>query len=617
MNANTAVPVARKPLRLWPGVAVAILVLTLKFLLPIAVPSLSILGVLGALAGSAIILLWWLFFSRAAWVERILALVALVVAAVVTSFFVHPSISGGFMGRMLPVFAIPLTFGPAFVAWAVATRHLPDGVRRVTMVATIFAACFAWTLARTDGVMGEAGTQLHWRWTPTAEERLLAQVKDEPPPVAPAPAPATIETPGATVPPAAAPVPKPEPGPAPTAAPAPNAVKAVDPISPRPEWPGFRGPSRDAVVRGIRIETDWAASPPTEVWRRPVGPGWSSFAVQGDLFYTQEQRGEHEVVSSYKVSTGEPVWRHRDAVRFYESNGGPGPRGTPAIDNGRVFTMGATGVVNALDARTGAVVWTRNAATDTGAPMPGWGFTASPVVVDDLVIVATSGRLGAYESATGKLRWTQKTGGTGYSSPHVVKIDGVTQIVLLSGNGATAVAPADGSVLWNHQWEIGAAIVQPTLLPGGDILMALGDAMGGQGMRRLDVSGGPAKWTATERWTSRGLKPYHNDYVVHNGHAFGFDGSILSSINLENGERNWKGGRYGQGQMVLLPDQDLLLVVSEEGELALVSATPDQYKEITKFKALEGKTWNHPVIVRDVLLVRNGEQMAAFRLTRR
>jgi hypothetical protein len=147
------------------------------------------------------------------------------------------------------------------------------------------------------------------------------------------------------------------------------------------------------------------------------------------------------------------------------------------------------------------------------------------------------------------------------------------------------------------------------------VLVAAGDAMGGAGMRRLDVARGTGGWTAAERWTSRGLKPYFNDFVVHEGHAFGFDGSILASVDLADGTRKWKGGRFGHGQMLLLADQDLVLVLSEEGELALVGATPDEFRELARFKAIEGKTWNHPVLVGDVLLVRNGEEMAAFRLS--
>ena len=267
---------------------------------------------------------------------------------------------------------------------------------------------------------------------------------------------------------------------------------------------------------------------------------------------------------------------------------------------------------NALDAADGAVVWSRNAASDTDAKVPDWGFSSSPLVIDDLVIVAVPGQLVAYDLATGDPRWFGPEGGAGYSSPHRLTIDGVEQILLMSGTGATSVAPADGKLLWEHPWPLSARIVQPALTADGDVLMSAGES---SGMRRVAVSHGPGGWTIEERWTSFRLKPYFNDFVVHEGHAFGFDGRILACIDLEDGERKWKGGRYGHGQFVLLPDQDLLLVLSEQGELALVRAAPDQFTELARFPAIAGKTWNHPVLAGDILLVRNGREMAAFRLS--
>ena len=165
-------------------------------------------------------------------------------------------------------------------------------------------------------------------------------------------------------------------------------------------------------------------------------------------------------------------------------------------------------------------------------------------------------------------------------------------------------------------WPAGVRIVQPARASDGDVLMSAGgEGMGGAGLRRIAVAHGPGGWTIEERWTSKGLKPNFNDFVVHDGHAFGFDGSILACIDLKDGKRKWKGGRYGSGQLVLLPDQHLLLVLSEEGELALVAAAPDQFTELARVPAIEGKTWNHPVLVGDRLLVRNGQEMAAFRLS--
>ncbi len=259
-------------------------------------------------------------------------------------------------------------------------------------------------------------------------------------------------------------------------------------------------------------------------------------------------------------------------------------------------------------------MWSRNVASDTDTKVPYWGFSSSPLVVDDVVIVAAAGQLVAYDLATGDPRWFGPGGGFGYSSPHLLTIDGVAQILLLSGAGATSVAPADGTLLWEHPWP-GSSYLQPALTADGDVLIGAASDVGGIGIRRIAVAHGPGGWTVEERWTSTGLKPYFNDFVVHEGHAFGFDGSILACIDLEDGERKWKGGRYGHGQLVLLPDQDLLLVVSEQGELALVAATPDRFTELARFPAIEGKTWNHPVLVGDLLLVRNAQEMAAFRLS--
>jgi outer membrane protein assembly factor BamB len=620
---QTDAPTLKKPLRLWPGVVAVVLQWLSWFVVPIVVPEAMLFGVFGGLLCALAIVLWWLFFSRAPWSERLGAFVLMIVGLAAASRIVHESIATGMMGMMLFIYAIPV-LSLALVAGAVGSRRLSDGRRRASMVASILLACGVFTLLRTGGITGDANSDFHWRWTETPEERLLAQADDEPAPIPSTPAAVVIRE-------KALPSQLSDEPAAPRSAPSgtetserrdlARAGDETTTLSAAPagvktgaDWPGFRGPQRDSVIRGVRIETNWSQSPPAELWRRPIGPGWSSFAVGGDFLYTQEQRGDDEVVSCYKLTNGEPVWRHRDPVRFWESNGGAGPRATPTLSNGRLYTFGATGILNALDARNGALVWSRNAASDAGVEIPGWGFASSPLVVNDLVIVAASGRLAAYDVATGNPRWFGPAGGGGYSSPHLLTIDGVAQILLLRGARATSVAPSDGTLLWEHSWQPGVSIVQPALAGDGDVLITAGDGMGGMGMRRIALAQGPAGWTVEERWTSAGLKPYFNDFVVHNGHAFGFDGSILASIDLQDGKRKWKGGRYGHGQLVLLPDQDLLLLLSEEGELALVAATPDKFTEFARFPAIEGKTWNHPVLAGDVLLVRNGEEMAAFRL---
>ena len=577
IQADASTP--RKPLRLWPGVVLVILQWLAWFVVPIFLPDSRLYGFLVGVSCGLAIVVWWMFFSRAPWFERLGALVLMIIAPIGTKFIVHKSIAGGGMGMLIYILVIPM-LSLALVAWAVASRRLSAGPRRAALVAAVLLACGVFTLIRTGGLTADFRSDFHWRWTKTPEELLLAQAGNEPlaeTPLSSAPAPAVGS---------------------------PTAGTSAD-------WPGFRGPKRDGIVRGVQIKTDWSASPPVEIWRRPIGPGWSSFAVRSGRLFTQEQRGDDEIVACYDVSTGKPVWRHSDAARFWESNAGPGPRATPTLSNGRVYTLGATGIMNVLDESTGAVVWSRNAVSDTGAKIPGWGIAGSPLVVNDVVIVAASGNLVAYDLATGNPRWFGPKSGGSYSSPQLLTIDGVPQILLLSAKGATSVALADGKLLWEHAWP-GSPIVQPNLTENGDILISVSDS---SGTRRLGVAHGSGGWTVQERWTSEDLNPFFNDLVVHNGLAFGFDGSILACIDLADGKLKWKGGRYGHGQLVLLPDQNVLVVLSEAGDLALVKATPDQFTELAHFPAIKGKTWNHPVLAGDVLLVRNGEEMAAFRLS--
>jgi outer membrane protein assembly factor BamB len=600
------------PLRLWPGILAAALLLAVRFLLPFGWPDLTVVGVLGSVVCSVAIMVWWTFFSRATRIERWGGLTLTIVALFATSTLAHMSMSTGAMGMLVPILGLPLV-AVAIVVGAQASRRLAEAPRRLAMGAAIVLACTPLLLVRTDGLTSTIlGSDFHWRWTPTAEERLLAE----------APAlPMTPTTAAATV---ASPVTASSPAPADEAPidPATSLAARAPAADPTPrvriEWPGFRGPARDSIVRGVALETDWTKSPPVAIWRRPVGPGWSSFAVSGDFFYTQEQRGEEEIVACYRVSTGEPIWTHRDRVRFWESNGGAGPRATPTLESGRLYAFGATGILNALDATSGAVIWSRNVSADSNIPVPDWGFSSSPLLTGDLVIVAAAGKLVAYERSTGAPRWSSPDAGAGYSSPHLLTIGGVPQVLLLTGRGATSFAPSDGARLWEltiPASSMAATIVQPALTADGDVLVADGEA---SRMRRVAAVHGPEGWRVEERWSSNGLKPYFNDFVVHKGHAYGFDGTILSAIDVTDGGRKWKGGRYGNGQLVLLADQDLLLVISEDGELALVSATPEGYNEVAaRVPAIEGKTWNHPVLAGDVLLVRNGEEMAAFRLALR
>lgn len=609
LNQTPEIPTQR-PLRIWPGVVSAIILLILRSVLPIVYPERLFASILGELIGCVLILIWWLFLSRSPWSDRLGAIVLMIVAGYAASCFVHISLSG----MLFPILLIP-TLLIALVAWAFVSRKLSLLARRVAMVSTILLACGVFTLIRSGGSSWGLHQDFAWRWTETAEERMLAETRNEPMP--------HIPTPPKKEPEKEPVVEKTEPTPVPItqqphkeqtqtqANDTPVTTTVTEPEENPAEWPGFRGPKRDSIIRGTRIKTDWSASPPVEMWRRPIGPAWSSFAVQDNLIYTQEQRGEEEVVACYNLKTGEPVWRHTDTARFWEATAGAGPRGTPTFNNGRIYAFGATGILNALNANDGTKAWSRNVASDTETKIPTWGFSSSPLVIHDLVIVAAAGQLVAYDRSTGALRWLGPEGGSEYSSPHLATIDGVEQILMLHKPGATSIDPKSGKQLWQFALPAGARIVQPGLTPDGGVVVSEGDS---HGLHRINVKNGPNGWTVQKQWNTIGLKPKFSDFVVHKDFAYGFDGSILSCIDLKDGTRKWKGGRYGSGQMLLLSDQDILLVLSEKGELALVKATPDQFTEVAKYPGIKGKTWNHPALVGDILLVRNAEEMATFRL---
>jgi outer membrane protein assembly factor BamB len=381
------------------------------------------------------------------------------------------------------------------------------------------------------------------------------------------------------------------------------------------DWGEFRGPARDGILRGVEFETDWKTKPPTELWRKSVGPGWSSFCVVGPLAFTQEQRGEEETVVAYRVDDGSQVWVTSIKARFEASMGGLGPRATPTYFQGRLYLTGGTGVVQCLDASTGKSVWAYDLVKELSIKTPAWGFSSSPLIVDDLAIVFAGGgdskAVIALDREKGTLRWSGSDGNHAYGSPQLATIDDQRHIVISSNLGLRGLDIADGSVLWKHDWDVGplARVTQP-LMAGNAVYLGTGY---GNGTQRVNVRHSTEGWKVEESWTAP-LKPYFNDFVYYQGHLYGFDDSIFTSIDAETGDRNWKRGRYGFGQVLLIEQMGVLLVLSEKGEVVLLRADPERHKEIASIDALEGVTWNHPVIADGKLFVRNAEEAACYAL---
>ncbi len=410
---------------------------------------------------------------------------------------------------------------------------------------------------------------------------------------------------------------------APGVSPQPGAANATNPAvssetvsahATRNYWTNFRGPNRDGRYDEMPVLTQWPAGGLTPVWKQPIGLGWASFVIADGRAYTIEQRRSQEVVAAYDVANGREVWKQAWNAEFTDSTG-DGPRATPTWDDGRLYALGATGELRCLDAKTGGVVWGKNILSDNGASNISWAMSASPLIVDDKVIVIPGGSgnksVVAYNKMTGAPVWKSQNDTAAYVSPMLVTFAGRRQVIVVSATRAMGLAPENGALLWSHTWDtdMGINVSQPIPVGNNRFFISAGY---GKGAALIEISGSGNSFTAKALWENINMKNKFNSSVLHEGHIYGLDEGILSCLDVNTGARKWKGGRYGYGQVILASGH--LIVSSDSGELALVKASPDQYTEVARFAAIEGKTWNYPAIAGGKLLVRNATQMAAFNI---
>jgi outer membrane protein assembly factor BamB len=402
----------------------------------------------------------------------------------------------------------------------------------------------------------------------------------------------------------------PAPAASPTASPAQTAP--TEPAPSRNYWTNFRGPKRDGKYDETTISTNWPAKGLPLIWKEPLGVGHGSFSIADGKAYTMEQRRNQEVVAAYDPGTGRELWTQKWNAEYTDSTG-DGPRATPTWDQGRLYALGATGELRCLDANTGAVIWGKNILSDNRASNLPWAMAASPLIVDDKVIVLPGGASGksvvAYNKMTGAPVWKVLDDQQAYVSPMLVELAGRRQIVVVSSWRVVGLVPENGSLLWSYKWDTdnGINVSQPIIVDKSRFFISSGY---GKGAALVEVKGSGNTYTATTVWENTNMKNKFNSSVLYNGYIYGLDEGILVCLDVNTGERKWKEGRYGYGQIILAGSH--LIVTSDQGGVALVKASPDKYTELARFVALEGQTWNYPAIADGRLLVRNSNEMAAF-----
>ncbi len=394
------------------------------------------------------------------------------------------------------------------------------------------------------------------------------------------------------------------------------------------DFPQFLGPTRTASVTGVSLARDWNARPPEKLWKRPVGAGWSGFAVVNGFAVTMEQRGAQESVTCRRVATGEVVWEHAIENRFASIIAGDGPRATPTIDDGTVYAYTNHGTLVAIDGASGEPRWTRDvrgafggSPEDDATALP-YGRSNSPLVVDDLVIVPAGGvgekrrSLVAFDKATGERVWAGGNAQLSMASPSVATLCGMRQILIVNEDTVSGHDLSDGRVLWEHRWpgstNGGANVSQAVALPPSRVWLSKGYGRGASVIElRRDEAG---TFAVDPKWAKRRvMRTKFTNVAIRDGHAYGLSEGVLECVDVATGERRWKGGRYRHGQLLLV--DDLLIVLAEDGEAVLVEATPDRTNHVLgRCRMLEGKTWNTFALHGPILLVRNATQAAAYRL---
>jgi outer membrane protein assembly factor BamB len=378
------------------------------------------------------------------------------------------------------------------------------------------------------------------------------------------------------------------------------------------DWPQFRGANRDGVSRETGLLARWPKGGPEVLWSVPLGSGFSGLSVVGGRIYTMYGSGQDEFVAGFDASNGKQIWRVR-VDSLWKSRWGDGPRSTPTVDGETLFALSAKGKLYALSAADGAERWSRDLEKDYRATPPQWGVSTSPLVEKDLLVLDVGGESGASVVAlskkTGEEVWRSQDDKPGYSTPIAITAGGSRQIVLLTGRNLISVAAEDGSLLWRVPWQTSYDVnaATPVFIPPDRVFVSTGYDVGAAVYR---IESGQDGAGVTEIWKNREMKNKFSSSVLYDGHLYGFNESTLKCIDAATGETKWQQRGFGFGSLIYADGR--LIVLGDDGLLALVEASSKAYQERGRAQVFQGKTWTLPTLVDGKLYLRDLNELIAL-----
>jgi outer membrane protein assembly factor BamB len=379
------------------------------------------------------------------------------------------------------------------------------------------------------------------------------------------------------------------------------------------DWFQWRGPNRDGISQETGLLQAWPKAGPPQAWRTSgAGNGYSSFSSAGGRLFTLGARANNEYVMAFDRATGKKVWEYLNGRR-YENDRGDGPRSTPTIEGDRLYVLGGSGDLTCLDL-AGTKIWSINLIQKFGGRNPYWGYSESPLIVGDRILVNAGGpraSIVAINKADGATLWQNHSDEAGYSSPMLMRTGSLNQVIFFTGSRSLAVDARDGRLIWSYNKAAnGTANIATPIVRGTRVFLS---SDYGTGAALLDIRAAGNLASANEVYFTRDMRNHHASSVLVGDHLYGFSSSILTALAFDTGAMAWRDRSVGKGSLAFADRR--LYLYSEDGVVGLAEASPAGYREHGRFSLAQQSglpTWSHPIISGGLLIIRDQDNVYAY-----